>query len=248
VLVTGASKGIGLAIATHFLDEGANVFLVARGKEQLHAATCELISTYGEYRVLSESCDCTDQVAVEKLSGSIVDKWGGVDIVVENIGDGRSVPDPVPSLEHWQRTWNTNFESALLTTRVVLPMLQESRGCLLFISSITGLEAFGAPVDYSTAKSAIVAFSKNLARKVADKVRVNVIAPGNINFPGSAWDEKIKIDEDRVEQIIKTTVPMQRFGSPDEIASASVFLCSERASFITGSVMVVDGGQTVGVF
>ena len=119
---------------------------------------------------------------------------------------------------------------------------------ILFISSITGLEAIGAPVDYSTAKTAVIAFAKNLARKVAPEVRVNVIAPGNVHFPESSWEEKIQTDPEIIEQMLQTTVPMKRFGTPQEIADATVFLCSALASFITGSVLVVDGGQTVGVF
>ena len=110
------------------------------------------------------------------------------------------------------------------------------------------MEAFGAPVDYSTAKSAVAALAKNMSRKLAADVRVNVIAPGNVYFEGGSWDEKIKEDPERVMQIIESTVPMNRFGTPEEIADSAVFLCSERASFITGSAMVVDGGQTVGVF
>ena len=110
------------------------------------------------------------------------------------------------------------------------------------------MEAFGAPVDYSTAKSAVSALAKNMARKLAQEVRVNVLAPGNVYFPGGSWDEKIKQDADRVETIIQSTVPMNRFGTPEEMADAVLFLCSERAKFITGSTLVVDGGQTVGVF
>ncbi len=110
------------------------------------------------------------------------------------------------------------------------------------------MEAFGAPVDYATAKTAVAALAKNMARKLGQAVRINVLAPGNVWFSGGAWDEKIKQDSERVNKMIESTVPMNRFGTPDEMADAAVFLCSERASFITGSVLVVDGGQTVGVF
>ena len=113
----------------------------------------------------------------------------------------------------------------------------------LFISSIAGMEAFGAPTDYSTAKTAIIALAKNLARKLAPIVRVNVIAPGNVYFEGGSWDEKINRDKKRVDEIISITVPMNRFASPEEIADSAVFLSSPRASFITGSVLRVDGGQ-----
>ena len=103
----------------------------------------------------------------------------------------------------------------------------------------------GAPVDYSTAKAALNAFAKNLSRKASPDVRVNVIAPGNIYSPGNSWDEKMVKDEKPVKAMIQNTVPLQRFGKPEEIADAAVFLCSERALFITGAVLRVDGGQTV---
>jgi 3-oxoacyl-[acyl-carrier protein] reductase len=128
-------------------------------------------------------------------------------------------------------------------------MLKKSKGTLLFISSIIGMEAFGAPTDYSTAKSVIIALAKNMTRKLAsDGVRVNVFAPGNDYFKGGSWDEKIQQDKKRVDKILKSTVPMNRFAIPQEIANSAVFLCSDRASFITGTTLVVDGGQTVGVF
>lgn len=248
VLITGASRGIGAAIAEQFLAEGADVMLISRGSPQLLITKKTLQSKFGEQRVTSANCDCTDVDDMAKLKANAESHFGVVDIVVANIGDGRSVPDPLPEIEQWQKTWNNNFESALLTARTFMPMLTESKGNLLFISSIVAKEAFGAPVDYSTAKTAVAALAKNLARKVAMDVRVNVIAPGNVYFEGGSWDEKIKADPDRIKNIIDSTVPMKRFGEPQEIADAAVFLCSPRASFITGHLMVVDGGQTVGIF
>jgi len=183
------------------------------------------------------------------LKVEIKDKWNDLDIVIVNVGDGRSVPDALPDDEQWQKTWSSNFESTLQTARTFLPMLKRSKGCLLFVSSIAGMEAFGAPTDYSTAKSAIIALSKNMARKLAsESVRVNVIAPGNVYFKGGSWDEKIQQDKKRVDEIIRSTVPMNRFATPQEIADSVLFLCSDRAGFITGTTLVVDGGQTVRVF
>ena len=248
VLITGSSKGIGFSIATHFLNEGANVILVARKTENLKFAQNKLTKKFGKDRVWSKSCDCLNSESLLELHDLIKDKFGGVDIVIANVGDGRGTADPIPDDDQWKHVWNINFESALLTARTFLPMLESSKGVLLFISSIVALEAFGAPVDYATAKSAIIALSKNISRKVSKNVRVNVIAPGNINFPGGSWDEKLKLNPTKVEDIIRATVPMNRFGKPEEIADAALFICSERAKFITGSVLVVDGGQTVGVF
>lgn len=248
VLITGASKGIGAAIAEQFLEEGAKAYIVSRGSPELFAKENELQNKFNKEKIIAGKCDCTKPDSLLSLRDEINEEWGGLDIVVANVGDGRSVLDALPDNAQWEKTWKNNFESSLSTARTFLPMLQKSQGCLLFISSITGLEAFGAPVDYSTAKAAITALAKNMARKLAKDVRVNVLAPGNVLFPGGSWDEKLKKDPVRVKKIIEETVPMNRFGSPQELANAAVFLCSKRASFITGSVLIADGGQTVGVF
>jgi 3-oxoacyl-[acyl-carrier protein] reductase len=247
VLITGASKGIGLAIAKSFLQEQAKTCLVSRGSEALFNNEQELQKKYSAKNIFAIKCDCTEIESLNNLREEVISKWSSLDIVVVNVGDGRSVSDSLPSDDDWQRTWNNNFESALQTARTFLPVLEKSQGVLLFVSSIAGMEAFGAPTDYSTAKSAIIALAKNMARKLAPNVRVNVIAPGNVYFEGGSWDEKIKQDKKRVDEIIHATVPMGRFASPEEVADAAVFLCSGRARFITGSTLTVDGGQTVGL-
>jgi len=247
VLITGASRGIGLAIAKGFLQENARTCLVSRGSKALFEIEQELQKKYSAENIFASKCDCTKIKSLKNLREEFESKWGSLDVVVVNVGDGRSVSDSLPSDDDWQRTWNNNFESALQTARIFLPMLENSKGVLLFISSIAGIEAFGAPTDYSTAKTAIIALAKNLARKLAPIVRINVIAPGNVYFEGGSWDEKINKDKKRVDEIISTTVPMNRFASPEEIADAALFLCSNRARFITGTTLVVDGGQTVGL-
>ncbi|MBT6112168.1 MAG: SDR family oxidoreductase [Candidatus Marinimicrobia bacterium] len=244
-LVTGSSRGIGKAIVERLLFEGAKVALVARGEESLNQAVNEFKNRFGEDCVEGWSVDCADEKELQNLQVSIEEKWKRLDGVIANVGDGRSVPDAIPSADQWSTVWRSNFDTALNTSRAFLPMLKATKGCLLFISSITGVEAIGAPIDYSTAKSALNAFAKNLSRKVAPHVRVNVIAPGNIYFPEGSWDKKMKNDEKKISELIKNTVPIQRFGKPEEIADTAVFLCSPRASFITGSVLRVDGGQTV---
>ena len=246
VLITGASTGIGLTVAESFLQEGVKTCLVSRGSKALFENEKKLQDIYGLENSFACKCDCTNIESLNSLKNRVKDKWGSLDIVVVNVGDGRSVSDALPDDEQWQKTWSSNFESALQTARTFLPMLEESKGCLLFVSSIAGIEAFGAPTDYSTAKTAIIALAKNMARKLAPDVRVNVIAPGNVYFEGGSWDEKIKQDKKRVDEIIKSTVPMNRFATPQEVAGSVVFLCSDKASFITGATLVIDGGQTVG--
>jgi 3-oxoacyl-[acyl-carrier protein] reductase len=249
VLITGASRGIGLTIAESFLQEGAKSCLVSRGSNDLFDNETRLKKIYGSKNIFANKCDCTNIESLEILRNEIKVRWGELNVVVINVGDGRSVSDALPNDEQWRKTWSSNFESALQTARVFLPMLKKTKGCILFISSIAGIEAFGAPTDYSTAKSAIIALAKNMAIKLAfDNVRVNVIAPGNVYFNGGSWYEKIRQDKKSVDKIIRSTVPMNRFASPQEIADPAVFLCSSKASFITGSTLVIDGGQTVGVF
>ena len=247
VLVTGSSSGIGFSIARAFLKEGAKVCIVSRGSKKLLQTDKLLAKEFGRNNIISSICDCSDLIELSELKKNILSEFGGLDILVTNVGDGRSVPDPIPSESQWDKVWKSNFDSSINSARVFLSLLQDSKGCLLFISSIAGMESIGAPTDYSTAKTAIIAFAKNLSKKVSKEVRVNVLSPGNIWFSGGSWDEKLKQDSDSVNMLLKTKVPMNRFGSPEEVADAAIFLCSERASFITGSILVVDGGQTVGI-
>ncbi len=244
VLITGSSQGIGKAIALGFLEEGADIIIVSRKIDNLNATADEFKKKFGDNRVISSVCNCTKEKDLASLKLLIEKKWGCIDVVVANVGDGASEDHAIPSCEQWRKIWNNNFESALLTARTFLDMLEDTKGNLLFVSSIAGLEAFGAPVDYSTAKAAISALAKNMSRKLTN-IRINVVAPGNIFFKGGSWDKKIKKDKDRINKMIKSSVPMNRFGSPKEIADSIIFLCSDRASFITGATLVVDGGQTV---
>lgn len=248
VLITGASRGIGAAIARSFLLEGAKVCIVSRGSKNLYDTENLLRSEFDKNFVHAQSCDCTSLSSMEALRHHIMNKWNGLDIVVANVGDGESASEPIPNINQWKKIWNKNFETSLNTARTFLPSLEESKGCFLFISSIAGIEAIGAPVDYSTAKTAVIALAKNLAKKLGEDVRVNVLAPGNIFFPEGTWEKKVKNNPKKIKIYINTTVPMKRFGTPEDVADSAVFLCSSRAKFITGSLLVVDGGQTVGIF
>ena len=243
-LVTGSSRGIGKSIVYRLLKEGAKVAIVSRGKKNLEATVKEFSSKFSAQNILSFSSDCTSNKDLTDLKKDIVDIWHGIDGLIANVGDGRSVNDPIPKVEQWNSTWNTNFYSSYLAASIFLDLLKESKGCLSFISSIVGVESVGAPIDYSTAKSALNAFAKNLSRKIAPDIRVNVIAPGNIFFKGGSWDQKLLNDNKMIDKMIKENVPMQRFGKPEEVADIAAILCSNRSSFVTGSIIRVDGGQT----
>ena len=249
VLVTGSSRGIGRAIAEDFLAEGSQVILTSRKASDLKVVRKDLIESYSERNVLAFPCDFTKTSDIAALKQKIVVACGGLDIVVANVGSGRSFPDLIAPKPHFQRLLDINLTSAIDTARTFYPLLKKSRGVILFISSIAGMEATGSPVDYATAKTALLAFSKNLARKsAADGVRANCLAPGNILFPGGRWEELLRREPARVRRMLTEAVPMGKFGKPKDISSAAVFLCSQCASFITGAVLVVDGGQTATLF
>ncbi len=249
VLVTGSSRGIGLAIAEGFLQEGAKVVLTSRNMTGLKKAAARLGKKFAPAKILVFESDLEKPDQVKELHTLIREKWKGLDILVANVGSGRSVPDAVASKEHFDSLFSLNFDSSVNAVREFLPSIKKSKGSILFISSIAGMEAIGAPVDYSVAKTAVLSFAKNIARKLAkDGVRVNCIAPGNVFFKDGSWDAYIKEDPERVRKLIESTVPMNRLGTPKEIADAALFLCSKRAGFITGSVLCVDGGQTVRLF
>jgi 3-oxoacyl-[acyl-carrier protein] reductase len=249
VLVTGSSRGIGLAIARAFAEEEARVLLAARTKDTLDAARESLKKEFPQQQILSAVCDFTSRPRVHALSERVRREWNGLDVLICNVGSGKSVPDAVPPAPHFDRVFALNFDSAVNATRAFYALLRENKGTILFISSIAGIEAFGAPVDYSTAKTALLAFAKNMARKsAADGIRVNAVAPGNIFFEGGTWDRKVKADPESVERLIHATVPMRKFGTLRDVADAALFLCSDRAAFITGACLVVDGGQAVTLF
>lgn len=245
VLVTGSSRGIGFAIAKGFLSEKAKVVFTSRNQADLDSLKQKLTREFPDEIFITHSCDFTISKSVRHLKADVLQLWGGLDILIANVGSGKSVNDPIPNEKHFNLVINNNFSPSVIAVREFLPLLVESKGNILFISSIAGIEAIGAPIDYSVAKSAIISFAKNLSCKIAEYgIRVNCIAPGNIYFKGGTWDEKLKADSSKVNKYIASVVPMKRFGIPEEIAMPSLFLCSDRASFITGALLCVDGGQT----
>ena len=166
--------------------------------------------------------------------------------MVANIGDGRGPAGASIDRRDWERLLEINLIGSGLLAAAALPRLTvRGRGSLTFVSSIAGVEAIGAPVPYAAAKAGLLMAMKSYARQVGSSgVRVNAVAPGNILFPGGNWERKLAERRDDIERYVREEVPLQRFGGPDEIADAVVFLASDRAGFITGSVLVVDGGQT----
>jgi len=245
-LVAGSSRGIGLGIARAFLDEGAKVVISGRDGEALGRAERSLADAAGSNRVLAVRGDMTDRSDIRRAFDETVATFDHVDAVVANVGTGTAKPGWDLDAADWASGLGQNLLGGVALATLAIPHLIESgRASLTFISSIAGLEAIGAPVTYGAAKAAIDSTMKSLSRLVGPQgVRVNSVAPGNVLFPGGSWERKLEERRGFFEEMIQREVPLQRFGSTDEIANAVVFLASEKASFITGACVVVDGGQT----
>ena len=247
VFVAGSSRGIGKAIAASLLDEGACVVLTGRDETPLRAAENELATAANQGRILAIPGDFSDAATIASAYESTVEKFGRIDHLIANLGTGSGKPGWDQPEEEWRRLFEVNFFASTRLTQAVLPRLlaNSNGGSILFISSIVALEATPAPLPYSAAKAALVNYSKNLARQLGPrKVRVNTIAPGNIFFPGGSWERHLNSRREAVESMLQNEVPLQRFGTPEEVASLAAYLCSPRAAFATGGCYVLDGGQT----
>ena len=240
-LVTGSSRGIGFAIASALMAEGCIVVLNGRDREQLTDAASRLGNPP------SFAADVTQVAACRDLLSFTLDKGSRLDILVCNVGSGRSATPGTETLEEWRRMFDVNLAGTINMIDAARPALADTGGTILCISSIAGIEALGAPVSYSAAKAALNAFVRGMARPLArSNIRINGLAPGNILFEGSVWERRLTEDPTTVEAMLEDEVALGRLGRSDEIANVATFLVSPRASFMTGTVVVADGGQIRG--
>lgn len=244
--VGGASRGIGLSIAAAFLREGTRVVLTGRQEGALSAAAAGFAKEFGQERVLACRADLSNPEGIGSALQATRDRWGGIDCLVANVGSGTARPGWQLSEADWEQVFQVNLWSSVRLVEAVLPQMVEARrGSVVLINSIVGVESLPAPLTYSAAKAALANYAKNLARQLGPSgVRVNTVAPGNILFPGGSWEKKLADDREQFEAYINAEVPLQRFGTPEEIADLVVFLASERSAFTTGACVIADGGQT----
>lgn len=235
-LVTGASRGIGRAIALALAAAGAKVACVARGVDKL-SDTAEAIRAAGGTADVY-ACDVTDSQSVQKVVESVVEKWEKLHILVNNAGVTRDTLIPRMSDEDWDTVIQTNLRGAFLFTRAATrPMMQGRYGRIINIASVSGLTGNPGQANYAASKAGLIGMTRVVAKELASrKVTVNCLAPGFIETEMTEALGPVVLEE------VKKRIPAKRMGRPEEIAAGVLFLASEAAAYITGQVLVIDGG------
>lgn len=238
VLVTGGSKGIGRAIAEAFVREGATVGVTARGREALEAVRQALgVSIYP-----GDVLKSADRVRVFE---QFIQEHGTIDILINNAGGSMGGGALDTDIEVFEEAFRLNYLSAVHFSKMAAEVMKEKRsGAIVNISSIYGRES-GGKITYNNAKAALISFTKGFADEVIRYgIRVNGVAPGAILHPTGNWIKRQEADPEGIRRFIDTHIPAGRFGTVEEVANVVVFLASEKASWIVGATINVDGGQS----
>jgi len=235
-IVTGASQGIGRAIAVALAGAGARVACIARNVDKLQQTAEAITSAGGTAEVFA--CDVTNSESVQRVVDEVVEKWEKLDIVVNNAGITRDTLIPRMEDADWDDVISTNLRGTFLFTRAATrPMMQKRYGRIINISSVSGLSGNPGQANYSASKAGVIGLTRTVARELAGrKITVNAVAPGFIETEMTAALGPVVLDE------VKKRIPAKRVGQAEEIAYAVLFLASDAAAYITGQVLTVDGG------
>jgi 3-oxoacyl-[acyl-carrier protein] reductase len=246
-IVTGSSRGLGLASAKALAAEGCRVCLCARGAEALEQAAADVrAAAAGDPGdVLAVAADLATEPGIASVVSTTLDTFGGVDVLVNNIGLARGAGLLETTDADWQEAFDQTLFPAIRASRLVVPSMRErGGGVILMIASIYGRET-GGRMTYNAVKSAEISLAKSLAQQLAkDNIRVNSIAPGSISFPGGSWWKRQQSDPEGIADMIRRELPFGRFGRADEVGDVVAFLASPRASWMSGASIVVDGCQS----
>jgi 3-oxoacyl-[acyl-carrier protein] reductase len=245
-VVTGSSKGLGLAIATALVQEGCKVTICARGEAGLAEAIVKLRAIPGgAERVLAVQADLATEKGVADVIFRTSDTFGGVDILVNNVGVARGAGITDTSDAEWQEAFDQTLFPAVRASRLAVPqMRRRGGGAIVMIASIWGRES-GGRMTYNAVKAAEISLAKAMAQQLArDNIRVNSVAPGSIRFAGGSWDRRVQEDPEAMAEFVRRELPFGRFGRPEEVGEVVAFLVSPRASWISGASLPVDGCQS----
>jgi len=243
VLITGSSRGIGLAAARAFLDEGARVAINGRSQASVEAAIDTL---GGGERLAAAPGDVASVAACQAVVGRVTEALGGLDVLVNNAGVYaiRSIEDTDEAL--WDAILDVGLKSAFFCSRAALSALGDSRGAIVNVSSSAGLMGFAGIAAYCAAKAGLVNLTRALALELAPDVRVNCVCPGPVDTDMGRVNLDPTLPPSDARAAFEASIPLGRMGEPEEIAEAILWLASGSSSFATGAIVPVDGGRTLG--
>jgi 3-oxoacyl-[acyl-carrier protein] reductase len=244
-LVTGSSRGLGLASAAALVAEGCQVVVCARAADPLKEAAAMLRAGAADARQVTEIA--VDLATAEGVAAAVrcaVDTYGGLDILVNNVGLGRGATITDTSDADWQEALDHTLFPAIRASRLAVPhMRRRGGGVITMIASIYGRES-GGRMTYNAVKAAEISLAKSMAQQLArDNIRVNSVAPGSISFPGGSWHRRQQEDPEGMARFVQRELPFGRFGRADEVGAVVAFLSSPKASWISGASIPVDGCQ-----
>jgi 3-oxoacyl-[acyl-carrier protein] reductase len=237
VVVTGAGRGIGHAIATQLASEGARVACVSRTEANAKKTANEINAMHAD-TAKAYAVDVADHAAVQKIGAQILRDFGKIDILINNAGMTRDGLAMRMSLEDWDSVINTNLRGAFSFTQAVLrAMIKQRNGRIINISSVSGIMGNAGQTNYAASKAGLIGFTKSLARELASRnITVNAVAPGFVTTDMTAGLS------DEVKKALHAKIPLGKTGTPEDIANAVAFLASAEAGYITGHTLCVDGG------